>query len=257
MRAYTENVWLSSAGESDVLTYWIVRTTVLKIVYAMVLSLQGGELMLDCTVESMELGEGDRTAKVAVRDQTLFTQSNRQVVSEALVVLRASITPRSALIIFPGVNVDINDVEAGSIPTWAPLTFANFGQLSTSGTTGEEDSCSSDNTLSFSIERVESEQIVDVWMQVMPENNITSLRWIGTETKIHLNFTRTLEVCIAYDLCVFWPNSYTRPNYMHSISLTWEYYIMLSNHGILFICTYGKSCHEATGLEFFIPMQHM
>ena len=97
--------------------------------------------------------------------------------------LRVSVTPRSALIVFPNTDVQVS-VLAGEVPSWAPLTFANFGQTNAGGV----DTCSTDNTLSFSIEREGAQE----WVQLLPED--TTLRYVGMETKVQLNFTQRFEV---------------------------------------------------------------
>jgi hypothetical protein len=139
----------------------------------------------------MDEGEGNFTSVIVVRHDDLdlfYAQSpGDEVVSEVVVVLRVIITPRSALIIFPSLDVETS-VVAGNLPSIkAPLAFANFGSTSSG------DSCSSPNTmLSFSIDQIATngEALEDDWVQLVPDK--TDLEWIGTEAKVSLNFTRIL-----------------------------------------------------------------
>ena len=150
--------------------------------------MQNGAMTLECSVESMELGEGNFTAVVVVRDEALYRQTDPQVVSEVSLTLRVFVAPRSALIVFPNTDVQVS-VLAGEVPSWAPLTFANFGKTNAGGV----DTCSADNTLTFSIERAEgSGEGVQEWVQLMPEE--TELKYVGMETKVLLNFTKAFVV---------------------------------------------------------------
>ena len=79
-------------------------------------TMQNGALTLECSVESMELGEGNFTAVVVVRDEALYQRTDPQVVSEVSLTLRVFVAPRSALIVFHNTDVQVS-VLAGEAPT--------------------------------------------------------------------------------------------------------------------------------------------
>ena len=138
----------------------------------------------------MALGEGNFTAVVVVRDEAVYAQTDPPVVSEVTFTLQVEVTPRSALIVFPGLDTEIMGVVAGSTPSYSPLTFANFGKTNAGGV----DTCATSNTLSFEVSTVATEQSAEEWVRLVPEDNRTTLEYVGMETKVRLEFTRPLTV---------------------------------------------------------------
>jgi hypothetical protein len=147
-------------------------------------------VVLECLVESMRLGEGNFTSVVAVRDESVYARTDPPVVSEVTFTLQVVVTPRSALIVFPSLDTEILSVVAGSTPYYSPLTFANFGKTNAGGV----DTCATNNTLSFTVAKATTEQSADEWVQLVPEDGMTTLKYVGMETKVRLEFTRPLTV---------------------------------------------------------------